>query len=72
MRSMQTPDTTTGKRLLKEVEACAYVGMGRNNFRDWAKEIGARRTFGRSVMYDKTVIDKVLDSMKPAAADKGE
>lgn len=62
--------STDDKRLLKEGEACAYVSMGRNAFRDWAKEIGARRTFGRAVMYDKATIDRTLDLMS-AESEKG-
>ena len=58
------------KRLLKESEARLYVSMGQTAFREWAKEIGARRTFGRAVMYDKATIDRTLDLMS-AESEKG-
>lgn len=49
------------KRLLTEKEALRYVSMGRTNGRDWLREIGAVRRFGRSVRYDVKTIDKHLD-----------
>ena len=52
--------------MMIELEAAAYVGMGRTYFREWAKGIGARRKFGRSVRYDKKIIDSALDAMTGA------
>lgn len=57
------------KRLLTETEAAGYTGIGRTTFRAWAAEIGARRTFGRAVRYDKHVIDKAIEEM--ASAEEG-
>lgn len=52
------------KRLLTEPEAADYIGMGRSAARVWLREIGARRTFGRSVRYDLKTIDAALDEMQ--------
>ena len=69
MNELQTITNIDNRRMMLELEGAAYVGMGRTNFRTWAREIGARRKFGRAVRYDKVVIDKALDEMKP---DNGE
>lgn len=61
--------SVSDKRLLTEIEGAAYSGIGRTAFRVWAKEIGARRTFGRSVRYDKNVIDRALDEMQRGGID---
>lgn len=51
-------------RLMGEVEASRYVGMGKTYFRQWAEEIGARRVLSpRMIRYDRTVIDAALDAM---------
>lgn len=63
MTTIQRDAPYENRRMLKEPEAASYSGMGRTAFRKWAKEIGARRTFGSSVMYDKQVIDRVFDEM---------
>ena len=44
-------------------QATAYTGMGQSQFKKWAAEIGSTRRFGRSVRYDRRVIDKALDDM---------
>ncbi|MGI6117821.1 MAG: DUF6462 family protein [Bilifractor sp.] len=54
------------RRLLTIKEAAAYCGIGYTNARKWFREIGAVRRFGRSVLIDRIVIDRALDS---AAAD---
>lgn len=53
----------TEKRMLDTKEACSYVGIGQSAIRPWLDEIGATRKFGRSVRFDKNVIDAALDSM---------
>ncbi len=63
MNTFQRITDTEDRRMIVELEAAAYVGMGRSSFREWAKQIGARRKFGRSVRYDKKVIDAALDAM---------
>ena len=63
MNELQTITNIDNRRMMLELEGAAYVGMGRTNFRTWA------RKFGRAVRYDKVVIDKALDEMK---SDNGE
>ena len=55
------------RRLLTEQEAAGYVSMGRTSFRAWAKEIGACKHFGRSVRYDRDIIDHALNEMAAEA-----
>lgn len=50
-------------RLLTEQEAISYIGLGRTRGRAWLREVGATRHFGRSVRYDRRIIDRALDSM---------
>lgn len=59
-------EITIDKRLLTEKEAVAYVGQGITKGRVWLKEIGARRNFGRHVVYDKVIIDRAIDEMAAA------
>lgn len=61
-------ETVLEKRLLSAREAAAYIGQGTTNARVWLESIGARRNFGRRVVYDKVVIDRAIDEM--AAAEK--
>ena len=63
MRMISRQNGIDGKRMLTEVEAFTYAGMGRTAFRAWAREIGAVRHFGRSVRYDLRVIEKALDDL---------
>lgn len=56
-----------GKRLLNEADGMRYVGLQRNKFRQWAREIGAVRHIGRRVLYDRTVIDQAVDELSNAA-----
>lgn len=51
-------------KLLDEKVAAQYVGLGRTFFRSWAKEIGARRTFGKRVLYDRATIDAAIDRQR--------
>lgn len=48
-------------KLLSEKAAMHYVGLGQTYFRRWAKEIGARRKFGKRVLYDRATIDAAID-----------
>ena len=50
-----------GKRGLTAHQGAAYKGLGTPTFKKWADEIGAVRRFGRSVRYDRVIIDKILD-----------
>lgn len=67
MNALKVVNDVDNKRLLTELEGAAYAGIGRTTFRAWAKEINARVNFGRTVRYDKAVIDKALDAMTAAA-----
>ena len=51
-------------RMLTTQQACAYTGRGQNTARKWLDEIGATRHFGKSVRFDRVVIDKALDSLE--------
>ena len=53
------------KRLLSEPEACEYIGVKRNKLREFAKSCGAVRHIGSRVLYDKVVIDRVIDEASP-------
>ena len=64
MRKMLNRQFDTGKRMLTSDEACAYIGRGKNTARKWLDEIGATRKFGKSVRFDRVVIDNYLDSLE--------
>ena len=66
MRKRQTQGFDV--RMFTIEEAAAYSGRGRTAFRAWADQIGATRRFGKSVRYDKRVIDAALDAMTAEAA----
>lgn len=51
-------------RMMNAKQAGLYVGMCRAKLRVWAEEIGAARKFGKSVRYDKVVIDSYLDRIQ--------
>lgn len=51
-------------KLLDEKTATRYVGLGRTYFRRWAEGIGARRKFGKRVLYDRATIDAAIDSQR--------
>ena len=50
-------------RMLTVEQACKYTGRGQTSFKKWADEIGAVRRFGRSVRFDRLIIDQALDAM---------
>ena len=54
-----------GKRLLNKEELCKYMGLGRCKAEEWAKTNGAVKHIGRRCLYDRVIIDRVLDSMPP-------
>lgn len=54
------------KRLLSAEEVAIYTGLGRNTARKFCEEIGAVKRFGRRVLFDKKIIDQVLDQMTDA------
>lgn len=46
-----------------------YAGLGRNKAIEWGKEIKAEVRIGRRVLYDKAIIDRVLDRMGTVTSD---
>ena len=50
-------------RLFTGEQGSKYVCKGLTSFKKWAEEIGAVSRFGRSVRYDRLVIDQALDAM---------
>lgn len=54
----------TKARLLSLSELQDYLSLGRNKAIEWGKSIKADVHIGRRVLYDRVVIDKVLDEMR--------
>lgn len=52
------------KRLMTIQEAAGYIGIGTVCARRWFERIGATRRFGRRVMFDRAVIDAVLNTAR--------
>lgn len=50
------------KRLLSINEAVVYLGIGRSTAIQYLEDIGAKRKIGKRTLYDKKVIDSVLDN----------
>ena len=63
MRAREHGMEGTEKRLFDAVEVCTYLNLGRNKVVEFAKSVGAEIKIGRRCLYDKKVIDKVLDEM---------
>lgn len=59
---MKKNETTA--RLLSLSELQDYLSLGRNKAIEWGKSIKADVHIGRRVLYDRVVIDKVLDEMR--------
>lgn len=57
-------------RLTDVVGGCKRTGLGRNRFREWARKIGAERSFGRRKLFDLNTIDEELDRMAEEAKAK--
>ena len=49
------------KRLFSINEAAVYLGIGRSTAISYLEQIGAKRKIGRRTLYDKQVIDSVLE-----------
>ena len=58
--SFLTPNTEL-KRLISINEAVVYLGIGRSTAISYLEQIGAKRKIGRRTLYDKQVIDSVLE-----------
>lgn len=50
-------------RLFDTNELTAYVGLGRNTAISLGDRIGARVQIGKRVLWDKTKVDRYLDSL---------
>lgn len=61
MRAKENLGTINDKRLLTVGEGAIYTGIGKTSFRRWAEKIGAVKKIGSRVLFDKSVIDRVLD-----------
>lgn len=60
----RTMNATSGEsRLMDTDELRVYLNLGRNNAMKLGEEIGARRKFGKRVLWDRVVVDKYLDSL---------
>ena len=57
----------TEVRMMDVDQGATYTGRGKTTFKAWANQIGATRRFGRSVRYDRRVIDAALDAMSSAS-----
>ena len=64
MHRRNRSDQLDAKRMFTAQEGADYCSMGVHSFRNWGKAIGAERRFGRSVRYDRQVIDNILDNMR--------
>lgn len=52
----------SGKRLLSREEFFKYIGLGKTRGMEWAKKAGAVRRYGRRVLIDRVVVDRLLDA----------
>lgn len=57
---IKTDMPTTEKRLLTVKEAAAYMSVGTQRARKFCDEIGATRHFGRSILFDREMIDDAI------------
>ncbi len=60
------------KRLISVKELCSYVGLGRSKAVIWGRDIGAEFRIGRRSLFDKQIIDKVLNEGKENGSEKNE
>lgn len=51
-------------RMLTQKQAQMYTGLGRTSLTEFARRIGARRKVGRTVLYDKKILDAGLDMLQ--------
>lgn len=61
MRSRANTTPINEKRMLSVYEAAQYLGLGLRTTRKYMDEIGATVKLGGRVLFDRTVIDSVLD-----------
>lgn len=53
-----------GKRLLNLQKFSNYTGLGKTKGKEWAGKHGAIRHIGRRILFDRVVIDRVLNEGK--------
>lgn len=54
---------TMTKRMMNIEELCEYIGMGKTYTSKWAKKHGLARKIGRRTLYDKVLVDELIDGM---------
>lgn len=57
-------------RLMTAAEVAKYLSLGLNNAVTVANEAGARRQFGKRVLYDRQAIDEYLNGMTEEGSGK--
>ncbi len=51
-------------RMLDAQGLCDYLSMGKTRATEYAEKWGAKRKLGKRTLYDKKIIDKVLDELE--------
>lgn len=54
---------TMSKRMMNIEELCEYISMGKTYTAKWAKEHGLAVKIGRRTLYDKVLVDKLIDDL---------
>ena len=60
-RTRTNVEINPGKRLLSTREAATYLGVGLKKARDYCEKVGAVRRFGKSILFDRVIIDQALN-----------
>lgn len=58
---VQDHNDFSGVRLFSLSDGCAYTGLGKTSFTDFAKQIGAVKKYGKRVLFDRAIIDNAID-----------
>ena len=51
-------------RMLGVDALCEYISMGKTKATEFGEKCGAKRRIGKRVLYDKRIVDKVLDELE--------
>ena len=51
-------------RMLDINSLCVYISMGKTRATEFGERCGAKRKIGKRTLYDKKIIDKVLDELE--------
>lgn len=51
-------------RMLDINSLCEYIGLGKTKATEFGEKCGAKRRIGKRVLYDKRIVDKVLDELE--------